>query len=106
MIQSNFTKLKFLNNVLIKSSVVPTPILNSNTILLKGGSGATNHYVTKKAITMLDKIILNESIHVTLPNDQQLTSTHTGELNIPQLSIIAKQAHILPVLHNTSLLSL
>ena len=47
-------------NVLIKSSVVHKPLYNSNTILLKGDSGATNHYITKTAITLMDNVKPNK----------------------------------------------
>ena len=43
---------------------------------------------------------------VFLPNNQSITSNATGNLPIPTLSTTSTQAHILPGLKNSSLLSL
>jgi hypothetical protein len=40
-----------------------------------------------------------------LPNGQTIKSTHTATLDIPQLSKVAKAAHVFPAMENNSLLS-
>ena len=57
MIETNFTKLTYLMNLLHKSSVVQTTTnFQHNTIILKGDSGATNQYVPNETTPMLDNI--------------------------------------------------
>ena len=58
-------------------------------------------------IHLLTNLQNNTNIHVQLPDSTTLSSTtHTGILNIPQLSTTARTAHLLPGLQNTSLMSL
>ena len=74
--------------------------------ILKGDSGATNHYVSTDTLPILSNIYKNENINVQLPDNTTLSSTHTGTIKIPHLSNTATTVHILPGLQNTSLMSL
>ena len=73
--------------------------------ILKGDSGATNHYVTPAVLPQLTKIHKNSSVSVTLPDNNVIESTQSGHLNLPTLSTKATMAHVLPQL-STLLLSL
>ena len=106
MINNNFTKLINLINVLIStSSVVHNNSIPHNSIILKGDSGATNHYVAPDVLNTLQNHMKNTNIQVSLPDNTKLVSTHTGSLPIPNISQTATKAHVLPNL-TTSLLSL
>jgi hypothetical protein len=64
-------------------------------------SGATSTYIS------LDCPVLNKQIaNIQNPNGQRMQSTHVGELNLPMLRPTARKAHIVPTLHNCSLLSM
>ncbi len=104
-INNSFFKLNKPFNYDIDTSVVHPPSTSSS-IMLKGDSGATNHYLSPDAKLALNQLHRNSSIKVSLPDASILTSTHSGFLNIPQLSPAATAAHILPGLLNNSLLSL
>ena len=75
-------------------------------LILKGNSGATNHYLSTASISALRHIKQNNAVQVSLPDNTILQSTHTGNLPLKHLSTAATKAHILPGLHNNSLLSL
>ena len=75
-------------------------------LILKGDSGATNHYLSPAAISVLKNVQRNTNITVSLPDNSVIHSTHTGNLPLHHLSDVATQAHILPDLLNNSLLSL
>ena len=79
---------------------------SSHQIIFKGDSGATNHYVTPAAASVLKNLRTNTSINVTLPDSNTICSTHSGIIDIPKLSTSATTAHVLPELSNTSLISL
>jgi hypothetical protein len=53
----------------------------------------------------LNKILTENTLTVRLPNGQTMKSTHTATLDIPQLSRVAKAAHVFPAMENNSLLS-
>ena len=106
MITTNFTKLINLINVLINElSVVHYNSFTNDSIILKGDSGATNHYVAPDKLHVLQNPTINNHIQVSLPDNTTLVSTHTGSLPIKNLSPTATTAHVLPTL-STSLLSL
>ena len=75
-------------------------------LILKGDSGATNHYISSTSISALRHIKQNNGVKVSLPDNTILQSTHTGNLPLKHLSTAATTAHILPGLQNNSLLSL
>jgi hypothetical protein len=53
----------------------------------------------------LNKILAANPLTVRLPNGQTMKSTHTATLDIPQLSRVAKAAHVFPAMENNSLFS-
>ena len=101
---SNTNKLNKNFNTLQSSSIVRK--FSHSYHILKGDSGATNHYISPDAIHLLTNLQNNTNIHGQLPDSTTLSSTHTRILNIPRLSTAAKTAHLLPGLQNTSLMSL
>jgi hypothetical protein len=53
----------------------------------------------------LNNTLTANPLTVRLPNGQTMKSTHTATLDIPQLSKVAKAAHVFPAMENNSLLS-
>ena len=104
MIKNNIAKLTNLDHLLFPPSVVHN--FHNKIPILKGDSGATNHYVAPNDVSLLTNVRNNSSINVSLPNGSILESTKTGTLPFANLSSTATEAHILPGLSNTSLLSL
>ena len=78
---------------------------NQHYIIAKGDSGATKNYITPDHQNILSNLHKNCNIKVVLPNDDTLQSTKKGFLNIPLLTNIGKEAHVLKGLNN-SLISL
>ena len=68
-------------------------------------SGATSHFLLTTAPTTNKKAALNP-LHVTMPDGDQVQSTHTCDLDIPQLPANARDGHIVPGLAAHSLLSI
>jgi hypothetical protein len=48
----------------------------------------------------------NKPLHVTLPNENVICSTHTAQLLFPKLPLAVLQAHVFPQLKNRALLSI
>jgi len=79
----------------------------THTIIAKGDSAATNHYITEQDSLCLKNIKPNNSINVTLPNSVAISSNKQGELPLSnQLSTKGKTAIVLPDLTSSSLVSL
>ena len=102
-INSNYTKL---NNLVTIPKNSPLVQCNDITHILKGDSGATNHYLSPTMLPTLQNICSNKHVSVTLPDNTLIKSTHTGQLSIPPLRSTATKAHVLPDPQHTSLLSL
>jgi hypothetical protein len=66
-------------------------------------SGCTAHFLLANA-KCTNKVLAETSLEVRLPNGATIASTHTATLNMPSLPRAARQAHILPVLAQHSLL--
>jgi hypothetical protein len=69
-------------------------------------TGATGHFF--KVSTDLDNIVptsKNTSINASLPDGTIITSTHTGNLRIPNVPLSARKAHVFPHLASHSLIS-
>ena len=65
----------------------------THTIIAKGDSAATNHYITEQDSLCLKNIKPNNSINVTLPNSVAISSNKQGELPLSdQLSTKGKTA--------------
>ena len=67
-------------------------------------SGATDHLLALDALVH-NKKVTKKPISVTLPDGDQVHSTHAGDLDIPLLHIAAQYCHIIPGLTNYSLIS-
>ena len=85
-----------------KTTTLSPPFLQPTTAILDTGS--TAHFFAIEA-PLLNKQETQQPIHVELPDHSMITSTHTGELNLPQLPKAARQVHMFPSLGNTSLIS-
>jgi hypothetical protein len=53
----------------------------------------------------MNKVKSQTPLTVRLPNGANMESSHTAELNIPELNAAASIAHVFPVMFNHSLLS-
>ena len=94
MIQISLDKIKQLLYKMTSSSVVQH---TQYPTLLKGDSGASNHYVTPALAHQLQNTHFNPSITVTLPDETTINSTQSGNLNLPNLSTKATLAHVLQI---------
>jgi hypothetical protein len=68
-------------------------------------SGCTGHFLLFDA-PCLNKVKSQTLLTVLLPNGATMESSHTAELNIPQLNAAAYISHVFPGMANHSLLSL
>jgi hypothetical protein len=67
-------------------------------------SGCTGHFLLVNA-PWLNKVKSQTPLTVCLPNGATMESSHTAELDIPELNAAASKAHIFPGMANHSLLS-
>jgi hypothetical protein len=67
-------------------------------------SGCTGHSLLVNA-PCLNKVISQTPLTVRLPNRATMESSHTAELDIPELNAAASKAHVFPGMANHSLLS-
>ena len=78
-----------------------------NYIIMKGDSGATNHYIRTQDKAILKNIVNYSGPSVLLPDADKISPSHQGALNIHQdLTNAACVGTILPNLKSSSLLSL
>jgi hypothetical protein len=68
-------------------------------------SGATSHFLLTTAPTTNKKVALNP-LHITMPDGDQVQSTHTCDLDVLQLPMDAQNGHIISGLAAHSLLSI
>jgi hypothetical protein len=99
------------NQVIKLKSALTPPISDSHTsyIHAKADSGASHHYWRLKDCNALSNIQHNKSgPSVRLPDNSTIQASHQGNINFnnTQLSTTATNAHILPNLQNSSLISL
>lgn len=85
-ILNKYLKLNTLFNLYQSTSAVPSTSL----LTLKGDSGATSHYIAPTDYLRLANLRHTSPINVTLPNADLLSSTQTGNLNIPHVSTTAR----------------
>jgi hypothetical protein len=83
-------------------TIVVPPLLKHNETALVD-LGCTGHFLLSKA-PCLNKTLTANTLTVRLKNFQTKKSTHTATLDIPQLSKVAKAAHVFPAMENNSLL--
>jgi hypothetical protein len=67
-------------------------------------SGCTGHFLLVSA-PCLNKVKSQTPLTVRLPNGATMESSHTSDLDIPELSVAASNAHVFPGMANHSLLS-
>jgi hypothetical protein len=67
-------------------------------------SGCTGHFILVNA-PCLNKVKSRNPLTVRLPNGATMESSHTAELDIPELNAAASKAHVFPGMTNHSLLS-
>jgi hypothetical protein len=67
-------------------------------------SGCTGHFLLVNA-PCLNKVKSRTPLTVRLPNSATMESSHTAELDIPELNAAASKAHVSPGMANHSLLS-
>jgi hypothetical protein len=66
--------------------------------------GYTGHFLLVNA-PCLNKVKSQNPLTVRLPNGATMDSSHTAELNIPELNAAASVEHVFPGMANHSLLS-
>ena len=101
---NKINSFKINKNVTNNISVIPP----SNISVVKADSGASSHAFAAKDKHCLENIRpLYNGPTCKLPNGQTITPKETGIIpNIPELNEEAKQAHIHPMIKNSSLLSI
>jgi hypothetical protein len=67
-------------------------------------SGCTGHFILVNA-PCLNKVKSRTPLTVRLPNGATMESSHTAELDIPELNAAASKAHVFPGMTHHSLLS-
>jgi hypothetical protein len=80
-----------------------SPLLNSHETAIVD-SGCTGHFILVNA-PCLNKIKSQTPLTVRLPNGATMESSHTADLNIPELNAAASKAHVFPGMANHFLLS-
>jgi hypothetical protein len=81
----------------------PLPLLNSHETSIVD-SGCTGHFILVNA-PCLNKVKSQTPLTVRLPNGDTMESSHTADLDIPELNAAASKAHVFPGMANHSLLS-
>ena len=100
------TKAK-LNSTHTSSEVPPPYTFTPNTIIAKGDSGATSHFIQSADQECLHNLKEQTGAPVTLPDKDIILPTHTGTLQLSShLSNKAQQTTVLPGLKRSSLVSL
>jgi hypothetical protein len=85
------------------AKITPPKIPGPPTLI--ADSGCTSNYASLEC-PVINKRPTNNPIHVQNPNGSLMTSTHEAEFDLPMLRPEARRAHIIPELHNCSLLSI
>jgi hypothetical protein len=67
-------------------------------------SSCTGHFILVNA-TCLNKVESRTPLTVRLPNGATMESSHTADLDIPELNAAASKAHVFPGMAHHSLLS-
>jgi hypothetical protein len=90
------------NNSLFEVCRTPTLLKKHETSIVD--SGCTSHFLLVNA-RCLNKVKSRTPLTVRLPNSATMESSHTAELDIPELNAAAYKAHVFPGMANHSLLS-
>ena len=70
-----------------------------------GDTGCTSHFASTSA-PVINKKPANPPIPIRNPNGAVMWSTHEAELDIPNLPLVARKCHLVPDLHDLSLISI
>ena len=96
-----------LNYTTTSSEVPPSNTPSNNTIIAKGDSGATSHFIQETDQECLHNLKEQPGAPVTLPDKDIILPTHTGTLQLStHLLDKAQQTTVLPGLKSSSLVSL
>eukprot|EP00980_Cylindrotheca_fusiformis_P004142 scaffold903_cov124-Cylindrotheca_fusiformis.AAC.1 len=82
-----------------------SPKQSSGPPFLIADTGATANYASIRC-PIRNKQLATRPIRIQTPNGEIMESTHICELDIPELRPAARHAHVVPALHNCSLLSI
>ena len=85
--------------------MINTPNIKIAVYMAVSDSGATGHFIipgTKVSYMKISK----KPLTINLQDGTQLKSTHTCEINVPRLPKEARQAHVVPGMAHTSLISI
>jgi hypothetical protein len=85
--------------------LIPTPNINAHAEYAIADSGATSNFFTTDA-PVINVAPATNPLQVRIPNGKFLASSHTCELDIPQLPIEARKGHIIPGMKGHSLVSI
>ena len=98
--------LNFNNLPITSTSSVVHNNTSSPSLIAKGDSGATHHYISPVHQHLLDSVTSSSGPSVLLPDNSTVTATTKGILPLSRsLTSKAQTAHVIPALH-TSLISL
>jgi hypothetical protein len=78
-----------------------SPLRNSHETAIVD-SGCTGHFLLVNA-PCLNKVKFQTPLTVRLPNSATMESSHTADLDIPELNAAASKAHVLPGMAHHSL---
>ena len=91
-------------NTIVESNITCT---NPTIVFAKGDSAASSHFLRPQDAHVLDDVRQECDIIVTLPDNDVIGSSHTGQLpNLTTLPRLATKASVLPKLASSSLVSL
>jgi hypothetical protein len=102
--RKRFSGAATLNNNSSTFEVCPTPPLLEQHETAIVDSGCTVHFLLVNALC-LNKVRSRTPLTVRLPNGVTMESSHTAELDIPELNADAFKAHVHPGIDNHSFLS-
>ena len=95
------------DTVVISKKAEKTPNTDNDSTAIEyaiSDSGATGHFLVEGApVTNLQ--VADNAISITIPNGKSMTSTYTCNLDIPWLTNHVTEAHIVPGLAHSSLIS-
>jgi hypothetical protein len=90
------------NNSTFEAFLTPPLLKQHETAIVE--SGCTGHFLLVNA-PCLNKVKSRTPLTVRLPNGATMESSHTADLDIPELNTAASKAHVFPGMANHSLLS-
>jgi hypothetical protein len=90
------------NKTTFKACLTPPLLKPHETAIVE--SGCTGHFLLVNA-SCLNKVKSKTPLTVRLPNGATMESSHTAELDNPELNAAASKAHVFPGMSNQSLLS-